>query len=329
MKRKLKIVLPLVLGLALEWIAATALFRSHSCGVVMLPHLLATALLTPPILSLAGLRWAENPKLGRSLVLTLNASLPVLGPVISTLFLELDRRLRPIPSTSQFTVGDAMDRVEQTAMDLAPISQSLTTILNSRAVSARRSAILALRAFQDAAAVHVLRRAIRDSDEQVRSYANSRLKRLIDGMESAIKELENRLLRDPGNDFIQLAMAEQMFEMVEMGLVNPENELRMLQRITDLLLAGRREQHFPEAELLALKCNLRAGFGENAQACLERLGELQYRSEALDLYRLEILFEMRDWETFHSELKAARTCNPSPQVRQLAALWLTAAEVHA
>jgi tetratricopeptide (TPR) repeat protein len=323
MKKSLVNIVLAGVGSVVEIVSMVALIQGLPASSIIGMHLLAAVLLTSPILALAGFRWSETRLASWWLILSINASLPVMGPLVSLILMAMDHRLRTSPSESMFAVGDPLEQADQTNIDLTPISQSLTAILNSRAVRARRNAILALRAFQDPAAVRVLRRAIRDSDEQVRSYADGRLKRLIDGMEAAIKELEQRLVLDPNNHFFQLALAEQLYEMVEMGLVNPENETHMLRRVADLLHTCRRGQHFPEAEILALRCNLRLGFAENARACLERLKEMNYRTETLAQYHFEVLFEERDWETFFGELKSAMELLPPPQIKQLADFWLT------
>ncbi|MEX2381490.1 MAG: HEAT repeat domain-containing protein [Opitutales bacterium] len=78
------------------------------------------------------------------------------------------------------------------------VSTSILQILNSPDVSNRRKAVLALRAIEPRFALPFLRRAVQDSDEHVRIFAQGILTEIVEQFDKSIKVMEKEIAEGGG-----------------------------------------------------------------------------------------------------------------------------------
>ncbi|MDD2710431.1 MAG: HEAT repeat domain-containing protein [Verrucomicrobiae bacterium] len=290
---------------------------------LLLFHGLGSAAFACSIVALAGGRYRENRTVAGAFAFGFALSMPVCGPMIVLVLLLLDRRIKPrLRQDEAFLAGDPLDGVPHIPGDVKKVDRSIISVLNSSDVAARRNAIMALRAISEPSLVDVLNKAVRDSDEHVRSYAQSRLQKLIEGMEAETRHLRKTAEENPGNPGILLALAEQMFETVYMGLASAENERMVLAEVVrSLEECMRLSPRDGEALFLAMRCYLRLNRWEEAERCHAQLSMLGYRSSVLEWWHFETLYEKRNWSEFYGEMDEAARAFPSGAIQSLDEFW--------
>jgi len=181
-------------------------------------------------------------------------------------------------------------------------ARSIMQILSSPDTLARRDAVLSLRSDVSPASVLILQRAVGDSDEQVRNYAQSELAKWTEQAELRMERFQEQVVNDPAPEVL-LALAESCREVVTNHLAGPELEPKYLK------LAWASLQRIPEksplkgpADLLAMSCLLRLRMIPEAREVLLRLEASGFAHESLPGIRLRLLFHERGWDQLRAAL---------------------------
>lgn len=182
-------------------------------------------------------------------------------------------------------------------------ARSIMQILSSSDTLARRDAVLSLRSEISPASVLILQRAVGDSDEQVRNYAQSELAKWTEKAELQIKRFQEQVAKEPTPEAL-MALAESCQEVVSNHLASSEIQAKFLK------LAWASLQHIPEGsslkgpgDLLAMSCLLRLRMVLEARQVLSRLESSGYVHPLLPAVRLRLLFHERRWDELRAELK--------------------------
>jgi tetratricopeptide (TPR) repeat protein len=284
---------------------AAALLGEPVSTVKVLQYHVAALVLGWPVF------WKLFPADYRQHVITLTAliygfclPLPVIGPALLVGFRLIIRREDADYEEASFVVGTRQYLTlpkEEGFSDENP--RSIAQILNGTDQKARRASILALRVVEPKKALPLLRKAIQDSDEQVRLLAQTLFGQIIANLEGEVKTLEAELVKNP-HWSRQLLLAEQYHELVYLGLASNETEVIYLDRAIELLESA--QKIAPEnttIRFLLLKCLLRNGRHEEAEKRIRRLETLGWRSEITQPWSAEIQFLKRDWKNLRLTLE--------------------------
>lgn len=251
------------------------------------------------------------------------AVVPVFGPVcalilVAVIFLlpekekKEDRIVLGLP-------GEEGGMPEGVSKDRA---RSILETLASADADARREAILSLRAEISPSAVLILQKAVGDSDEQVRNYAQSQLAKWVEQSEAKIKKLDAESKKEGARAKVYLALAESLMEMVLVHLAGPEVEGKYLRgALVALEKIGLGYPMRKNADLLAMHCHLRLRQVGKAREVLERLDGEGFVHEALEALRLRVLFHERNWAGLMRELREVSEV-ASPDVLRSRNFWL-------
>lgn len=192
-------------------------------------------------------------------------------------------------------------------------ARSIIQVLSSADTLARRDVVLSLRSEISPAAVLILQRAVGDSDEQVRNYAQSELSKWTERAEFEVSRLQQLASSPNPPDEVILALAESCRELVSNHLAPPELEKKYLRLCVESL------DRIPEAspirgnaDLLAVSCLLRLQDVARARATLHRLVQSGYAHDFITGLNLRLLFHERKWEDLQVEIGRASAISVQP-----------------
>lgn len=192
-------------------------------------------------------------------------------------------------------------------------ARSIIQVLSSSDTLARRDAVLSLRSEISPAAVLILQRAVGDSDEQVRNYAQSELSKWTERAELEVKRLQELAGAPGAPDQAVLALAECCRELVGNHLAGPELAAKYLRLCVASL--DRIPAESPvrgNADLLAVSCLLRLQETARAREAFDRLVASGYAHEFLTGLKLRLLFHERKWDELRSEIQLAAASSVQP-----------------
>jgi len=264
-------------------------------------------------------RWVEG-----CLIFCAVATFPIVGLGLALWLVRAVRELElPYVPAIAYVDGDPLATMADEGAVTSSIKDSIVRILSSPDPQARRTAVLSLRGIAEPEVVDLLERAVRDSDEYVRSYAQNHLQKLTTGLEKQVRDVQLRLETEPGNVQLRVALAELYYEWVSLNLAGPENATLFLGRALSSL------EGIPidtvegwDAECLKVECFLRLGEWRQAGECLDALRQAGCHERAIREWQLEILYLGRRWEEFFGLLKTSMVDDPSPELRQMARFWM-------
>jgi len=192
-------------------------------------------------------------------------------------------------------------------------ARSIIQVLSSSDILARRDAVLSLRSEISPAAVLILQRAVGDSDEQVRNYAQSELAKWTERAELEVKRLEELASVPDAPAEAILALAESCRELVSNHLAGPELEKKYLRlSVKSLDRIPVESSVRGNADLLAVSCLLRLQEVVRARAAFDRLVASGYAHELLNGLHLRLLFHERKWEALREEIKRVSKSSVQP-----------------
>ncbi len=175
-------------------------------------------------------------------------------------------------------------------------ADSVLKILGSPDPIQRREAITSLRSEPSAGAVLILQRAVYDSDDYVRTSAQSQLARWSEASELEIKHLEKRNIGESPTPLDFLDLAAHYEEAVSNRLAGPELEGKFLNRTVELLRKIPAQDPLSmRASLASLRSLLVLGKTHDARKALQRMRDAGFQHESLFLMDMEILFRERNW----------------------------------
>ncbi|MEM9445011.1 MAG: hypothetical protein AAGA18_06635 [Verrucomicrobiota bacterium] len=259
-------------------------------------------------------------------------AIPVMGAmiVISVIIFQ-----KFIPEYAKYElaylVGDPLDQIEFSKQfkEQESRQQSILSVLNNGNNSERRKAILSLGLLHGAPVIKLLKRAVRDSDEYVRAYAQTLLQSFTNEIETKLKNLKKELEQDPTSIRTMQKTVECMESMLTLGLVASENQIKNKEKILQILLDILQIQPSnPDVLHKAFKYALELDHLPRAEELWNQLSSLNYNNPTLISSYLNLLFLKRNWTEYYSTLHrytdAIGPAKPiiDPQLQQLKSFWL-------
>lgn len=250
---------------------------------------------------------------------------PVIGPLASLILIFVLQRPLVEHARNDYVIWDDDSDSrwkDQPVTELA--AHSIVEILHSPSPHRRRNAILALRNLEPQLAIPLLRKALLDSDEQVRIYSQNILASILSHFESRIKDLEQLQRNSPGAAGPAIRLAEYYYELVYLDVAgDSEAATHYLKKALALLeqvaSAEPDNRHVP---LLGLKFALRAEDITLARQWLQRLESFQFDEMQVMPWRLEIAYREHQWESLRQMFGEFQNMKPiNPKITNLARFW--------
>ncbi len=301
-----------VLGVALEVFALRELLIMGSPWSALALHAGACLLL-----AWAGARLPSSRRLfpgAKRWLFCLMLSFPVLGIACTAALLGV---MLLVPERSSVENRTVVGIPGATGAVAVPVggnrARSIIQILSSSDTLARRDAVLSLRSEISPAAVLILQRAVGDSDEQVRNYAQSQLAKWTEQAELEVKRLQELAAVPDAPAEVILALAESCRELVSNHLAGAELEKKYLRLSVQSLDRIPAESSVRgNADLLSVSCLLRLQEVVRARAAFDRLVACGYAHELLAGLHLRLLFRERKWEALRDEIKRISQTSVQP-----------------
>lgn len=272
--------------------------------------------------------YAKSPLTSGALFLGFLLPMPLLG-LLSLVFFRFllsmtasdDPSKRYVMGTRTALTVERLDAISRKA------HQSVLQILSGRDNTLRRNAILALRALEPKKSLPVLRRAIGDSDEQVRLLAQTQFNKIMLNLEMTIKKMEHSMNEQAAPPEKMIELAEQYHELVFLGLSTQDTEAIYLNRAVELLNGAlTKDPDNVSARFFLLKCAVKQENLPLAEQTVAQLRASGFNPEFLRVWEAEILFLKRDWGGLVELAKSLRASNTvHPRISTLVEFWLAAA----
>ncbi len=311
---------------------ACLIMASGDLSHLMAWHSAGCLLAAPGMALLFG--WGETKSVAFATVLAFGwcLPLPVLGPATALLLFAVYRLVRVRSKLKHFITGVELPVLRQSAPQGKGVSgggvagnmkTSIMQMLNRPDTSSRRAAIFSARKLQPRQALPILMKALGDHDEHIRIFAQGLIQKIVTEIERNMKKMEEALHRDDDDPRQLASLAEQYHELVYLGLIEPESRPACLDKAIDL--ASRAvvlEPNNTSLKLALLKYALRRGSLDVAGYMLADLEAARCPSNQLLPWRMEYLYEKRDWDAL-KELTTDATQRAIPgALRQSLAFWL-------
>lgn len=312
----------LVGGAIFEIGAAFALWSEQALPVILLVHLFGSVLWG------AGIARTGVLLSRRSFVpAAFTFILPGLGLLFALVFRRIEETaFKPADEGHFMTWGTDVDFESSLPEPTTLSTHSIVKILQGHNVGLRRSSVLALRDLPPHLAIPLLRKALLDSDEQVRIYAQNLLAEILGGFDLGVKKLEQELADHPGDVQRMLRLAEYYYEMVYLNIVSDDEAIAHYLGKA-LAVVGNAYPLAPQHRILithALRYSLRLSDVGAAQLWLERLQGLGATRSSLLPYAIELAFLQRDWQRLLSLFDEFRSSHgANPRIDRLADFWRT------
>lgn len=249
---------------------------------------------------------------------------PLLGVLALAAFARILNRKPAEDPAAKYVFGESQALTEiafEPEAGATPLS--VLQILSASGGEVRRNAILSLRNVEPRRAIPVLRKAIQDSDEQVRLLAQTQFNRIVGSLELAIKKMESDLARGPRTAPLLQRLAEQYHELVHLGISSAETESIYLERASELLtdlLATRPAQ--TDARFLLLKCQVKRQRADEAANTIAALLSQNFPGHLLDPWQAEVHFQRKDWPAVAGVIDAMRARpQTDPRLKGIVELW--------
>ncbi len=161
---------------------------------VLVPHGFACVLLPMSLYPWLPLSYRKCWGLSSGLIMGFALTLPVFGPACIMIILRLLNKVSTCKTTqnsSTWIVGSQVPDAEE--LDFAnggSAADSILQVMNGADPVARRNLVLATKRLSPAEAVPVLRTGLRDSDEEVKLYAQGILSKLVERYEGTVAALK-------------------------------------------------------------------------------------------------------------------------------------------
>lgn len=205
-------------------------------------------------------------------------------------------------------------------------THSVVKIFQGHDAGLRRSSVLALRDLPPHLAIPLLRKALLDSDEQVRIYAQNLLAEILAGFDVGVKTLESELEEHPGEVQRMLRLAEYYYEMVYLNIASDDEAVAHYLGKALAVLAQAYAVEPANRILIShgLRYSLRLGDLNAARVWFVRLQGLNPARSTILPYEIEIAYLARDWPRLISLFQEFRSMHgANPRIDRLADFWLT------
>lgn len=200
-------------------------------------------------------------------------------------------------------------------------AESILKILSSPDVNARREAITSLGVEPSPGAVLILQRAVYDSDDYVRTSAQSLLARWSESGEKRIKALEAGIRKDEASTALRLRLAEECMEMVQNRLASSELDRKFLENAVHALhgIPAGDPLHL-RSRLPLLRCLVELGRTGEAAAVLSELKAGGFSHPSLQDLECAVLFQQRKWRALRDVMgglnRKSTTSGPTTPIWQ-------------
>lgn len=254
----------------------------------------------------------------------LSLVMPGMGPLLAIAIIWSLRRVHPPEDRSRaYHLGLDELRWQETAGKTSEdIRASIMEMLSKSSAESRRKAVLALRGLKPENAIPILLKAMRDTDEHVRIYAQGLLEKIIASIENALKRMEQEIEQGKQSPKKLAAMAERYHEMVYLGLVATGNQQTYLDHAIVLMRwAVEVDPHNQTLWFGLLKYALKNQRHDIVQEALAHLKELKYSPEQVTPWELELYFQKREWQAFHDTLETLAKNPLSPVMQNVKSFW--------
>ena len=298
-------------------------------GAVLLPHGIACALLPLSLYPWLPQSYRKCWGLSAGLIMGFALTLPIFGPACIMIILRLLKKVgksKAKRKSSPWVVGSrAPDAEELDFIKGGTAADSILQVMNGADPVARRNLVLATKRLAPAEAVPVLRTGLRDSDEEVKLYAQGILSKLVERYEGMVADLKKDFEANPEDTIIMLQLAEQYCEIVELDLVTDQQLQRFYLKCAIELLESilLREPGNDRVMILLAKYQLMINEPDKAMVTLKALRSLGVSKEVLVPVEVEALYLMRSWHDFRERLSSGirdRFCDP--QLQSLGEFWV-------
>ena len=245
---------------------------------------------------------------------------PGLGPIIMILFmLAISAWLKDHPDRDSYVlVKDEEDFFQEASMIRKP--RSITEILNESDNVSRRQATLSLRSINPKISLPLLRRAVQDSDEEVRLFANNIIRKINETKESTIKKLQG--ITHPR---AKLRLFEEHMDSIHVGLPEDQLSVQMEYKTADRVLFESINEHYNAQKLLKLlKLKVLQKKYDEAYGVLESLYETGYPTDLLQIWEAELAYAWKDWKALKTILQNMNPLTIGSSVSSLREDWLEA-----
>ena len=309
-------------GIIFELGAAFALWFEHSLLVIVLLHL-AGSILWGAGIARTGALFSPQTFVPAAFTFIL----PGLGLLFALFFRKIEETaFKPTDEGHFMTWGTDVDFESSLPEQTTLSTHSIVKILQGHNVGLRRSSVLALRDLPPHLAIPLLRKALLDSDEQVRIYAQNLLAEILGGFDLGVKKLEHELAEHPGDVQRMLRLAEYYYELVYLNIASDDEAVAHYLGKA-LAVVGDAYSKAPKNRILithALRYSLRLRDVGAAQIWLARLQSMESTRAAVLPYEIELAYLTRDWQRLRDLFDEFRNSHgANPRIDRLADFWLT------
>jgi hypothetical protein len=260
-----------------------------------------------------------------ALVLGVCMPLPLLGLLFLGFFRGSLDALRATKKQASYCFGERQVLTHVALGDNPGVSaRSVLDTLRHWDAEARRRAIMALRGIDPRRAIPILQKAMQDSDDQVRLFAQAVFNGILSELEESLKNMEAKLAQGPRTPDGLARLAEKYHEPVYLELCNVETEKLYLNRAVELLTEVLQlAPGHKSARLLLLRCQLRKRDAVAARRCLEEMKERGAQREFLTAWEAEVLYLEKNWAALTRALEEMQHRRMTPaRMREICQFWL-------
>ncbi len=291
-------------------------------------HWLASLLMTVGLLGMKSSALSYSAFLHGFFYFPLMVLYPGIGPVFVMICwgVLMDRRQKKAADwdhdAEDFYVSGIGDSTDQRIVAAPTFSGTLSEAFSQSDEEIRRNAVLALNTLSPHESLPMLKRLIRDSDEQVRLYAQSLLTRVTTQLEENLAHLHEQAQNRGYTPPELLYLAEHHFEFVYLDLINKEMQKNYLNKAIELLEKAKElDPGLKKVDLLLLKCALRLGDVMRARGYLEELKQSGYHQGVIGIWEMEIQFMEKNWQEFRRSLDRLSRERLHPTVQSIVGFW--------
>jgi hypothetical protein len=197
---------------------------------------------------------------------------------------------------------------------------SVMEIIHGRNVQLRRNAILSLKSITGFSSLSILRKAMRDSDEHVRSYAQDILRKILEDKENKLSEFLEKHSQSKEDERVILGFIAEYLAVTECHLASREININLPTQMLESL--KKLAENNVQACLLLLRLNLGRGDWNEVERSFSSLGEKKYSNFHLLFSELELDFYQRNWPAFFLKLQKNTSFRTLNAYRKIFRFWL-------
>ncbi|RME75391.1 MAG: hypothetical protein D6776_03345 [Planctomycetota bacterium] len=232
----------------------------------------------------------------------------------------LEAQLRGAPGPARYLPPEPPpEQALQEVLEIEPLADAL--IYGDPRL--RRGAVEALRRLGTPEAVRVLRRALRDPDDEVRTLALAALSAIEGQLSRALQAAEQAVQRAPDDPARYAALGRQHLLYAETGLLDPHTRRRHLELAVTAFGRALERSGERDPELLAVlgRCLLLLHDHERALGFYQRAIEARPDDPELLLGRAQALLRLGQLELAALDFRAALERGLGPPWAEAAAYW--------